>query len=365
MRGKPRLTALVPALLLVLLTLSLPSAGPAAAAEGKPAVTLSTAQAGTGGSITVNGTGWRPRTLLMLLICGQATPARGVVGGTNSCANADGRAVTTDADGRFSRSLPVTEPPVPCPCVVHVATATGAKAQADAVFQVAGHPVEPLPAQTAGGRLSVLSDTRLDGSGSLLTWFGAPPSRTLSFTVGNVGTAAVENPVFQVGTEHGVFAPQWDERQWHGTLGPGEKARVELPVELTAGAHGDYTVSSSTAGRSSPNSRGGGPPLGRDPVLDPALPGGAGGGLPHRDGGGGPGTPAPRRPTPLAAPGHGRRRRRRTAIALPGTEPPPPRTRPCRGSPRTPVRARRAGSPHRTKTIRRVPRLPAGRDPRE
>lgn len=248
-RGRPRITVLVTALLLTLFPLSLPWAGAAAAAEGKPVVTLSKSQAGTGGSITVSGNGWRAHTLLMLLVCGQATPARGVVGGTNSCANADGRAVTTDADGRFSRALPVTEPPVPCPCVVHVATATGTKAQADAVFQVAGHPVEPLPAQTAGGRLSVLSDTRLDGSGSLLTWFGAPPSRTLAFTVGNVGTAAVENPVFQVGTAHGVFAPQWDERQWHGTLRPGEKARVELPVELAAGAHGDYTVSLKYGGK--------------------------------------------------------------------------------------------------------------------
>lgn len=248
-RGRPRITVLVTALILTLLPLSLPWAGAAAAAEGKPAVTLSKSQAGTGGSITVSGSGWRSRTLLMLLVCGRATPARGVVGGTNSCANGDGRAVTTDADGRFSRALPVAEPPVPCPCVVHVATATGAKAQADAVFQVAGHPVEPLPAQTAGGRLSVLSDTRLDGSGGLLTWFGAPPSRTLAFTVGNVGTAAVKDPVFQVGTAHGVFAPQWDERQWHGTLGPGEKARVELPVELTAGAHGDYTVSLKYGGK--------------------------------------------------------------------------------------------------------------------
>ncbi|MBK3629033.1 hypothetical protein JHN59_30260 [Streptomyces sp. MBT49] len=243
MRGNTRTAVPLAALLLTLLPLWPVPAQASVTADGKPAVTLSTAQAGTGGSVTVSGSGWRSRTLLMLLVCGQATPARGLVGGTNSCANADGRAVTTDADGRFSRALPVAEPPVPCPCVVHVATATGAKAQADAVFQVAGHPVEPLPAQTAQGRLSVLSDTRLDGSGSLLTWFGAPPSRTLVFTVGNAGTAAVKDPVFQVGTAHGVFAPEWDERQWHGTLGPGERARVELPVELAAGAHGDYTVS--------------------------------------------------------------------------------------------------------------------------
>lgn len=221
---------------------------PATAAD-PPAVKLSESQAGTGGSVTVTGTGWRPRALLMILICGRSVPSTGVSGGTNSCANADGRAVTTDADGRFSRKLPVAEPPVPCPCVVHVATVTGAKAEADAIFQVAGHAVEPLPAEPAGGRLSVLTDTRLDGSSGLLTWFGAPPARTLVFTVGNVGTSPVRNPVFQVGTSHGVFAPQWEEQQWRGTIRPGRKARIELPVELAAGAHGDYTVSLKYGGK--------------------------------------------------------------------------------------------------------------------
>ncbi|OIK23621.1 hypothetical protein [Streptomyces malaysiense] len=220
--------------------LLLPLAGPAAA-DG-PAVRLSAAQAGTGGSVTVHGSGWRPRTLLTLLVCGRATPSRGVVGGTSSCANADGRAVTTDGEGAFAKRLPVAEPPVPCPCVVHVATVTGAPAQADAVLDVAGHPVAPLPAEPSGGRLSILSDTRLTGSGSPLTWFGAPPARTLVFTAGNLGTTPVEDPVFQVGTAHGVFAPEWDDRQWHGTLAPGKKAQIELPVELSAGAHGDYTV---------------------------------------------------------------------------------------------------------------------------
>lgn len=168
--GRVRWAVLVAVLALLLA----PLAGTAAAAD-KPSVKLSKSQAGTGSSITVSGDGWRERALLMILICGQAVPSRGVPGGTNSCANADGRAVTTDSKGRFSRKLPVAEPPVPCPCVVHVATVTGAKAEADAIFQVAGHAVEPLPAETDGGRLSVLTDTRLDGSGGLLTWFGAPP----------------------------------------------------------------------------------------------------------------------------------------------------------------------------------------------
>jgi hypothetical protein len=244
--GKVRIWT--PAVVLALLLMPVMLTGTAAAADG-PSVKLSTSQAGTGGSITVAGSGWRERALLMILVCGQAVPSRGVVGGTNSCANADGRAVTTDGEGRFSRKLPVAEPPVPCPCVVHVATVTGPKAEADAIFQVAGHAVEPLPAEPSGGRLSVLSDTRLDGSGGLLTWFGAPPARTLVLTVGNVGSAAVKDPVFQIGTSHGVFAPQWEEQQWHGTIQPGRKARIELPVELAAGAHGDYTVSLKYGGK--------------------------------------------------------------------------------------------------------------------
>jgi hypothetical protein len=229
--------------------LSLLGGGGPAYAVDRPVVKLSVTQAGSGGSVTVSGSGWRARTLLMVLVCGRATPDRGVIGGTNSCANGDGRAVTTDAQGAFSRKLPVAEPPVPCPCVVHVATVTGAEAEADAVLQVAGHPVAPLPAEQSGGRLAILSDTRLTGSSGLLTWFGAPPSRTLVFTVGNTGTGAIKDPVFQVGSAHGVFAPQWDDRQWHGTLAPGRKAEVRLPVELTAGAHGDYTVSLKYAGR--------------------------------------------------------------------------------------------------------------------
>ncbi|MEU8889533.1 hypothetical protein [Streptomyces sp. NPDC048442] len=231
---------------LTTLLLLLPIGASAAADESaKPVVTLSKAEAGKGGEITVKGTGWRPRALLMMLICGEASPATGVAGGTNSCANADGRAVTTDAEGRFSRTLAVAEPPKPCPCVVHVATVQGQQAAVDAEFKVAGHPVAPLPKPAPNaGRLSVVDRTvRLDGSGSLLTWFGAPQARKVVLEFGNTGSAPVVDPVFQVGTSHGVFAPIWEERQWRGTIAPGKRAEVALDVQLPAGAHGDYLVS--------------------------------------------------------------------------------------------------------------------------
>ncbi|MFJ2268410.1 hypothetical protein ACIOHO_18900 [Streptomyces sp. NPDC087849] len=241
------LGALLPALLLLSATGA--DAAGTRAAEAKPAVTLSKQQAGKGGEITVKGSGWRPGTLLMMLICGRSTPDRGVIGGTNSCANAEGRAVTTDAKGGFGRKMPVAEPPVPCPCVVHVATVTGEQATADAVFVVAGHPVAALPKETGGGRLAVLAATRLEGDSGILTWFGAPPARQLVFTVGNLGSAPVKDPVFRVGTAHGVFAPQWEERQWRGTIESGRKAQIKLPVELAAGAHGDYQVSLEYGGK--------------------------------------------------------------------------------------------------------------------
>ncbi|WP_422070570.1 neocarzinostatin apoprotein domain-containing protein [Streptomyces orinoci] len=187
----------------------------------------------------VSGTGWRPAALLTLVICGQ-----NMIGGSNACANADGRTVTTGADGAFSRSLTVAAPPKPCPCVVHVATVLGARAAVDAALRISGHPEAPLPQ----GQLRVL-DARLQGSSSLLTWFGAPPQRHLVLTVGNAGEAAVRDPVFELGTAHGVLAPEWERHKWRGTVAPGRKARISLPVELPAGAYGAYEVSLRHEGR--------------------------------------------------------------------------------------------------------------------
>ncbi len=244
--GRP--PALLAALVLAVLPALLPGlpapAAHAAAAGDPPSAAVSQKEAGAGGDVTVTGRGWRPHTLLMLLICGQ-----NMIGGTNACANADGRTVTTDDRGAFSKALPVAEPPKPCPCVVHVATATGPAAAADAAFKVAGHPVAPLPQDVSAGRLAVLAQPRLTGSSGLLTWFGAPPQRELTVTVGNLGSVPAKDPVFQVGTSHGVFAPQWEDQQWRGTVPAGQKTEVRLPVELAAGAHGDYLLSLKYGGK--------------------------------------------------------------------------------------------------------------------
>ncbi|MEC4575687.1 hypothetical protein L8C58_31645 [Streptomyces sp. CMAA1738] len=218
--------------------LALLPAVPSAADEGKPTVALSLQEAAKGTELTVTGTGWRPRTLVMLLVCGQ-----NMIGGTNSCANADGAAVSVAEDGRFAAQLPVVAPPKPCPCIVNVTSVNGDRSTVAAPLKITDHPVAELPAESGTGRLAMLTGVRLEGDDGVLTWFGAPPGRKFKVTVGNLGTAPVKDPVFQLGTAHGVFAPVWEEARWKGTVPPGGKAEVALDVTLPAGAHGDYTIS--------------------------------------------------------------------------------------------------------------------------
>ncbi|MEW1634333.1 hypothetical protein AB0469_09680 [Streptomyces sp. NPDC093801] len=235
-RAVSRLGAVLAALALALLPAA--PAAPAASAAGKPAVALSLQEAAVGTELTATGTGWPARTLVMLLVCGQ-----NMIGGTNSCANADGVAVTVADDGRFTARLPVVAPPKPCPCVVDVTSVNGDQSTVAVPLKITGHPVADLPAESGTARLAMLTGVRLRGGDGVLTWFGAPPSRRFTATVGNLGSAPVKDPVFQLGTAHGVFAPQWEEARWKGTIPPGGKGEVGLDVELPAGAHGDYTVS--------------------------------------------------------------------------------------------------------------------------
>ncbi|MFJ3925437.1 neocarzinostatin apoprotein domain-containing protein [Streptomyces sp. NPDC090022] len=212
--------------------------GARAAAAAEPAVSLSLQEAAKGTALTVTGTGWPAGTMVMLLLCGQ-----NMIGGTNSCANADGVAVSVDAGGAFAAQLPVVAPPKPCPCVVDVTSVNGDQSTVATPFKITDHEVAELPAESGTARLALLTGVELQGDDGVLTWFGAPPSRKFVVTVGNLGSAPVKDPVFQLGTAHGVFAPLWEEAPWKGTIQPGQKARVELDVALTAGAYGDYTVS--------------------------------------------------------------------------------------------------------------------------
>jgi hypothetical protein len=233
-------------LVALLIALALPLAppwAPAQAASG-PIVVPLPASARPGGTTRVGGSGWPASTLLTVLLCGQ-----NAVAGTDDCANAAGRAVTTGADGRFTQRLSVESPPQPCPCVIHVSTVLGASETADAPFDVIGAPVKPIPPDAAGsGQLHALSAS-LTGDSGLLNWFGAPPSRTLRVIVTDLGAAPVVNPEFQLGAWRSVLAPEWSAAPWQGVIQPGQKVEIDLPVEFGSGASGYWSVALRYQGR--------------------------------------------------------------------------------------------------------------------
>uniref|UniRef100_UPI000693256F neocarzinostatin apoprotein domain-containing protein n=1 Tax=Streptacidiphilus neutrinimicus TaxID=105420 RepID=UPI000693256F len=225
------------AVLLILLAVPVALPATSARAASGPVVVPLPASAKPGATTTVGGSGWPASTLLTVLICGQ-----NAVAGTDDCANDAGRAVTTDANGRFTQQLTVETPPQPCPCVVHVTTVLGSTESADAPFDVIGAPVKPIPPNAAGsGQLHALSAS-LTGGGNPLNWFGAPPSRTLRVIVTNLGAAPVSDPEFQMGIWHSVLAPEWSAAPWQGVVQPGQKVEIDLPVEFGSGASGRWSV---------------------------------------------------------------------------------------------------------------------------
>ncbi|MFC1414665.1 hypothetical protein ACEZCY_36330 [Streptacidiphilus sp. N1-12] len=226
-------------LVLALLLLTLPVAP--ARADGRGTVAVAPGTAAPGATTTVTGSGWPAGTLLTVLLCGQ-----NAVSGTDSCANTAERAVTTAPNGTFTVKLPVVAPPKPCPCVIRTTSVTGADLTVDTPFPVLGVaevPIVPTPA-----KLLALT-AELDGGNGPMNWFGAPAHRVLRVLVANLGSTAVQNPVFRLGVWHSVFAPGWQDYQWTGTIAPGVRQEIDVPVDLPFAAHGGYSIELAYAGR--------------------------------------------------------------------------------------------------------------------
>ncbi|MEY9849210.1 hypothetical protein ABH940_006316 [Streptacidiphilus sp. BW17] len=209
-----------------------------------PTATAVPAVAKPGVTITVSGSGWPASALLTVLLCGQDA-----IAGTDDCANATGRAVTTGADGQFSQQLAVATPPKPCPCVIHVSAVMGNQQSVNTPFDVMGAPTAPIPQNAAGAGQLVMLSASLSGGNGPLNWFGAPPDRTLRMVVADMGGSPITNPEFQLGTWHSVLAPDWSAAPWQGTLEPGKQQEIDLPVQFDSGASGEYFVGLSYQGR--------------------------------------------------------------------------------------------------------------------
>lgn len=211
-----------------------PSPTPGAPEGGQAAI--STTKTKPGGIVKVTGIAWAPGSMVNIAVCGQNGLA-----GTRTCAVATSMNVPVATAGEFSVSIRVETPPVPCPCVVRVVTVTGGRSLDRSIpLEIEGAPFAAM--QNSGkspGRLTFIK-SEMTGKDNVFTWFGSPVSRRFEIEVGNMGESPILNPVFRIGTFEGVYAPTWEDKTWNGTILPGQRVKVSLPVELKPRQHGEF-----------------------------------------------------------------------------------------------------------------------------
>lgn len=208
---------------------------PSPSPEGGQA-SLSTTKTKPGGIVKVTGTAWTPGSMVNIAVCGQNGLA-----GTKTCAVATSMNVPVATAGEFAVSVKVETPPVPCPCVIRVVTVTGGRSLDRSIaVEIEGAPFAAM--QNSGkspGRLTFIK-SQMTGKDNVFTWFGSPVSRRFEIEVGNMGESPIVNPVFKIGTFEGVYAPTWEDKTWNGTILPGQRVTVSLPIELKPRQHGEF-----------------------------------------------------------------------------------------------------------------------------
>ncbi|MDI2132290.1 hypothetical protein [Yinghuangia seranimata] len=225
-------------------------AAPATAATSAPSPKPSASDNGTGPAslsldpgkskadavVRVTGAGWPKGALVNISVCGQ-----NALGGTRTCALPSAVQTPVSDAGMINVSLKVALPPVPCPCVVRAVTVTGTDQQDHtAPLEIEGAPFAALPADVkTPGRLVFLT-SKMTGKDTLFTWFGSPVSRRFEIEVGNMGQSPIVNPRFKIATFEGVFAPTWSTWDWQGTINPGQRVTVKIPIELEPRQHGQF-----------------------------------------------------------------------------------------------------------------------------
>jgi hypothetical protein len=102
----------------------------------------------------------------------------------------------TASQGRFTMSITVAIPPVPCPCVV-VITSPGLTTTPSSPVTIVGAPVAALRGPTSGATVTKplqILNAQLGGNGPWYSWFGGMAKRTLTLTVRNPNSGVYPHP---------------------------------------------------------------------------------------------------------------------------------------------------------------------------
>ena len=221
--------------------------GPATA---QPAPTLAVEASATtvGAPVVVRGEGWPAARLAQVQVCGNQARR-----GSPDCDQ--GRAVTVpvEGDGSFATVLTLAVPPVACPCVVRATSAGGPQAVVVPISLDGTSPAARVvdPADGPDRRLEI-TRAELAGGGPWTAWFGAPPRRTVTFTVRNVGNVVVTDPAFTMAVGRGEHPSGLVDVPRLGSLAPGEERAFVVAVDFGPAAFGAYTVRGDVTGLDQP-----------------------------------------------------------------------------------------------------------------
>ena len=140
-------------------------------------VSVSPSTVAPGGTFQILGFHFPPGIDVTGQICGDNNLA-----GSADCVLDNTGLAGTDSLGRFTMSVGVSIPPVPCPCVAVVSSPQLSTTPSSPVT-IVGAPVGPLLLPAAAGTvtqpLHVLK-SELGGTGPWYSWFGGMPQRTLT-----------------------------------------------------------------------------------------------------------------------------------------------------------------------------------------
>ncbi len=201
-----------------------------------------------GAPVVVRGEGWPAARLAQVQVCGNQARR-----GSPDCDQ--GRAVTVpvEADGSFATLLTLAVPPVACPCVVRATSAGGPQSVVVPITLDGTSPEARVvdPADRRDRRLEIVG-AEIAGGGPWTAWFGAPPRRTVSFTVRNVGNVVVADPAFTIAVGRGEHPSGLVDAPRLGSLAPGEERVFVVSLDFGPVAFGSYTVRGDVTGLDQP-----------------------------------------------------------------------------------------------------------------
>lgn len=207
------------------------------AAAPAPVFTIDRTSAAEGELVRLQGVGFgAPGTTVTILICGN-----NALDDSADCNLAASTQAAVRDGGTFAAGITVFPPPTPCPCVVRV-TAAGGALTVDVPIAIDGVPTAPLRPDTEIVRTVTISDVAIEGSGPVASWFGAPPERSIVFSVTNNSPVVLRSPrtllTWGRDGDGDGFMPSPDL----GDLAPGQTTTAKVEIPLPAASVGSYEV---------------------------------------------------------------------------------------------------------------------------